>query len=105
MTRSQIAWLAALVLFFIFYAAPSLWFGIVWIDDFEIMRASLWQPRPPEESLFWRFFYWRPVTILSFSLTAGISETIFAQRLVSLALFVLCVVLASALSAITDIGR
>jgi hypothetical protein len=65
------------------FILPSLTFGYMEIDDFQLIQSSL---AARDQGVFWRFVYARPVWILSYPLVSALSDTALAHRLAALLL-------------------
>jgi hypothetical protein len=73
-----------LVLFAVnLFILPSLTFGYMEIDDFQLIQSSL---ATRDQGIFWRFIYARPVWVLSYPLVSALSDTALAHRLAALLL-------------------
>ena len=65
------------------FILPSLSFGYMEIDDFQLIQSSL---ATRDQGIFWRFLYARPVWVLSYPLVSALSDTALAHRLTALLL-------------------
>lgn len=65
------------------YVLPSLSFGYMAVDDYELLNSSLFER---QEGIFWRHLYARPVWVLTYPLVSLISDSAFAHRLTALLL-------------------